>query len=245
MPDTTFDHTAAAPASRAAVNHANAQRSTGPRTEAGKRRSSLNALRHGLTGQTIVLPSEDLDAYQRLTRRFSDEFEPKGAVEEQLVQSLADAAWRLNRVAALETNLLSLSTVQPVLISTDHPEAQDALAAAQNLHANTRALNTLSMHSQRLSRQFQQTLKLLREIQAERRYTQEWEERSAAIRVAQHQRAQAARSVASFSNLHTSAPALPRDPLPDQAVWFDSHFDEPLALATLRPPQRIQEIRTR
>ena len=42
---------------RAAVNKANAQKSTGPRTAAGKQRSSLNALRHGLTGQTIVLPT--------------------------------------------------------------------------------------------------------------------------------------------------------------------------------------------
>jgi hypothetical protein len=50
---------------RAAVNKANAQHSTGPRTAAGKQRSSLNALRHGLTGHTIVLPTEDHSAYQR------------------------------------------------------------------------------------------------------------------------------------------------------------------------------------
>jgi len=42
---------------RAAVNKANAQHSTGPRTEAGKQRSKLNAFRHGLTGQTVVLPT--------------------------------------------------------------------------------------------------------------------------------------------------------------------------------------------
>ena len=40
---------------RALINRANAQRSTGPKTEEGKQRSSLNALRHGLTGQTIIL----------------------------------------------------------------------------------------------------------------------------------------------------------------------------------------------
>jgi hypothetical protein len=48
---------------RAAVNRKNAARSTGPRSEGGKRRSSLNALRHGLTGQTVVLPEDDLAAY--------------------------------------------------------------------------------------------------------------------------------------------------------------------------------------
>jgi len=55
--------TAAPAIDRAAVNRANAQRSTGPRTEAGKQHSALNALRHGLTAQTAVLPSEDPAAY--------------------------------------------------------------------------------------------------------------------------------------------------------------------------------------
>jgi hypothetical protein len=53
-----------APIDRAAINRANSQQSTGPRTESGKQRSSLNALRHGLTAQSAVLPSEDPAAYE-------------------------------------------------------------------------------------------------------------------------------------------------------------------------------------
>src|SRR5260370_4793823 len=90
---------------RAETNRENAQKSTGPRTEAGKQRSSLNALRHGLTGQTVVLPSDDLIAYQRHCQEFLDQYLPKNKTEIQLAQSLADLSWRLNRITAIETNL--------------------------------------------------------------------------------------------------------------------------------------------
>ncbi len=57
-------------AARTARNRQNASHSTGPKTEAGKKRSSLNGLRHGLTGHTILLPTEDLAAYQDFTENF-------------------------------------------------------------------------------------------------------------------------------------------------------------------------------
>ncbi len=159
---------------RAAVNRANAQHSTGPRTEAGKQRSSLNALRHGLTGHVIVLPSEDHSAYAAHTKRFFDDLQPKGALEQQLVQSLADSSWRLNRVVALESNLLTLGmTEQSAAINTSEAEVHAALATAASLREQTRALANLSTHEHRLSRQFERTLDQLREIQAERRKKEE------------------------------------------------------------------------
>ena len=93
------------------INQANAQHSTGPKTESGKQRSSLNALRHGLTGQIIVLPSDDLKAYQRHVESFVAEYRPKGPTESNLVQTLADTAWRQHRVAALENNVLTLGII--------------------------------------------------------------------------------------------------------------------------------------
>jgi len=155
---------------RTIVNQANSQHSTGPRTAAGKQRSSLNALRHGLTGHVIVLPSEDHAAYQAHAQRFLADLQPKGALETQLVQSLADTSWRLNRVAALETNLLTLGmTDHSAAIHTSEPEVHAALATAAALRDQVRALSNLSMHEHRLSRQFERALNQLREIQAERR----------------------------------------------------------------------------
>src|SRR5271163_3352614 len=94
---------------RTETNRENAQHSTGPKTKAGKWRSSLNALRHGLTGQVVVMPNEDLAAHRSHEKSFTDEYHPKGATEAQLVQQLADTSWRLNRVVSIEANLLTLA----------------------------------------------------------------------------------------------------------------------------------------
>jgi hypothetical protein len=164
---------AAVAPTRAEINRANAQHSTGPRTDAGKQHSRLNALRHGLTGHTIVLPSEDLAAYQTHTQRFAAQFNPKGVLEEQLVQILTDTTWRLNRIAAIENNLLTLGL-------TEYTGPQEELAMAASFRDQAKAIATLGMHEQRLSRQFERTLKQLREIQAERRESEGRDRRCAA-----------------------------------------------------------------
>jgi len=146
MPDSTPTN------NRAAANRANAQHSTGPQTGAGKKRSSLNALRHGLTGCVIVLPSEDAAAYQRHTQEFCEEYQPKGPAENYLVQTIADTTWRLKRVTSIEAGLLTAPA-----------------ATVEDLHEQTRALSNLSIYEQRLWRQFEKAVKELREIQAERR----------------------------------------------------------------------------
>jgi hypothetical protein len=132
--------------SPAETNQANAKHSTGPKTKAGKKKSSLNALRHGLTAQLVVMPTEDVDAYVRHLASFNDEYRPVGATESQLVRALADASWRLNRVVALEAHLLASPSDDPY-----------------------KALATLSLHSQRLSRQFEKTVAQLRGLQQTRR----------------------------------------------------------------------------
>ena len=151
------------------TNRANAQHSTGPNTEAGKWRSSLNALRHGLTGQIVVMPTEDLAAYQTHVKTFTGEYHPKGATEAQLVQQLADTSWRLNRAVALEANLYTLAAglePDPLTEAPDPVQATMALAAA--LESHSKALMNLSLHTQRLSRQFERTVIQLRDLQKAR-----------------------------------------------------------------------------
>jgi hypothetical protein len=162
--------------SRIDINRANSQHSTGPKTEAGKQRSSLNALRHGLTGQIVVMPTEDLEAYQLHLASFTDEYDPQGATEANLVQALADTSWRLNRVAALEANLLTLAAARepnPLDEATD--QIQDAMAIVAALESQSKALSNLSMHSQRLSRQFERTVAQLRDLQKTRQTKEKYD----------------------------------------------------------------------
>jgi hypothetical protein len=155
---------------RKEINRANALHSTGPKTPEGKKHSSLNALRHGLTGQIVVMPTEDLHAYQLHLKSFTDDLDPKGAIEAHLVQALADTSWRLNRVAALETNLLTMGIANATSPITDAPnQVQDAFAIVSALESQSKALSNLSLHSQRLSRQFERTVIQLRELQKLRR----------------------------------------------------------------------------
>ncbi len=151
------------PKHRVSANRANAMLSTGPRTIAGKQRSSQNALTHGLTSRSPVLATEDPAAYQRHCRQFFDEYQPATPSETHLTQELADTAWRLNRIPLLEAALLDRAA---------NPPSEQAATDFDIVDAH-RALATLGMHSQRLSRQFQKVLDTLREIQSERRQEQE------------------------------------------------------------------------
>ena len=170
-----------------ARNRANAAHSTGPKTEAGKKRSCLNAMRHALTGHTVVLPAEDLVAYQDFTRGFFTDLKPVGMVERQLVQSLADTSWRLNRIPALESNLLALGFDEHSnSITTEHPEAHAALVTIEAVRDETPALTAISQHGARLSRQFEKTLNQLRELQKERRATEASQLREAAALFQMH-----------------------------------------------------------
>src|SRR5579864_3087874 len=94
-----------------AANIENAQKSTGPTSEQGKRISSMNACRHGLTGQTIVMPEEDMAAYNAFVERIVASLAVADAVEQQLAVNWASFQWRINRAHAIEENMFSLGNI--------------------------------------------------------------------------------------------------------------------------------------
>src|SRR6266851_4127818 len=133
---------------RAETNRENARKSTGPRTEAGKQRSSLNALRHGLTGHTVVLPSDDLVAYERHCKGFFNQYQPKNPTEVQLTQTVADLSWRLNRATAFDM--------------------------AKVFREQSQAFANLALYEHRLNVRHDKALKQLREMQEQRQRQDLW-----------------------------------------------------------------------
>ena len=163
---------------RAAANRANSLLSTGPRTAAGKQRSSMNALSHGLTATSPVLPTEDRAAYDAHRQQFFDEYKPATPTESQLVQELVDTSWRLNRIPLLEADVLARAL----------PPADPNQEVTFDIVDAHRILATLGLHSGRLSRQFNKALVQLREMQEDRRFIERRQLKEAADILIRHQR---------------------------------------------------------
>src|SRR2546430_1671343 len=90
------------------ANRRNAQFSTGPVTAAGKQRSRRNAIRHGLTAETIIDALEDAEDYAAFELAVAADFEARSAVERELVLRLASLLWRLRRATAIESGLFKI-----------------------------------------------------------------------------------------------------------------------------------------
>ena len=94
------------------ANWRNALRSAGPRTDAGKQQSRRNALRHGLTAETIIGSLEDAEDYSTFEAAIIADYDAQSAVERELVLRLASLLWRLRRATIMETGLFRIQADQ-------------------------------------------------------------------------------------------------------------------------------------
>ena len=94
------------------ANRRNARLSTGPVTEEGKKRSRRNAVRHGLTAETVIDALEDAEDYAAFEMSITADYEAQSAVERELVLRLASLLWRLRRATAIESGLFKMQARQ-------------------------------------------------------------------------------------------------------------------------------------
>jgi hypothetical protein len=90
------------------ANRRNALKSSGPRTEAGKEQSRRNAVRHGLTAETVIGVLEDAEDYRQFEAAVIADYGAQSAVERELVLRLASILWRLRRATTMETGLFEI-----------------------------------------------------------------------------------------------------------------------------------------
>src|SRR5947199_9005327 len=90
------------------ANRRNARRSTGPTTEVGKLRSRRNAVRHGLTGETVIGALEDAEDYRAFEAAVTGDYDAQYAVERELVLRLASLLWRIRRATTIEIGLFEI-----------------------------------------------------------------------------------------------------------------------------------------
>ena len=88
------------------ANRRNALRSTGPRTETGKARSSQNARKHGVLANEVISLHENKGEFIELLNGLHEQFNPQTALEAQLVDQLAIEFWRSRRLAIAERVVL-------------------------------------------------------------------------------------------------------------------------------------------
>ncbi len=155
------------------ANRRNALRSTGPKTQRGKAASRLNALRHGLTAETVVLPNEDADAYVELRRRLHEELDAKSTLEAAIVDRIAALFWRLRRLGRVELDLFEwereMAGVYCSLMGKPEDPEQGLGLAFIHSAGHSDAFSRLSRYEIGLDRALHRAVHELERLQATRR----------------------------------------------------------------------------
>ena len=157
------------------ANRRNAIKSTGPTTPEGKERSSCNAVRHGLTAETVIAMLECSDDYEAFEAAVISDYNAETAVERQLVLRLASVFWRLRRATSIETAIFDSAIENARAIgsakstSEVDPKATMAGSYLQLSAIPSFPLDRLSRYESTLWRQARQIISTLESLRRQKR----------------------------------------------------------------------------
>ncbi len=154
---------------------ANGAKSRGPKTAAGRKKSAMNAVTHGLYAQGVVLPNEPHEQHREMLPAYLQHFQPQGPAEFDLVEEMVAAKWRQRRLWAIETDLLEDEMHHQKAKfdeeGTGYTPITPLSFAYAALSAST-ALPFLTRNESRLERAYSRALKNLLELQRLRKAAQ-------------------------------------------------------------------------
>jgi hypothetical protein len=159
---------------KSATARANGAKSRGPKSPETRAKSSHNSLKHGFTARkTVVLECENNDEFHNMLADYVATYQPGSPVENNLVDEMAAAKWRMLRMRLIEVALLDSEMSRPHLPTDPRPEPTDPgyqiAAALRRLTDDSRALSFISRYESRLHRIQERSHRTLRELQQTRK----------------------------------------------------------------------------
>jgi hypothetical protein len=154
---------------------ANGAKSHGPKTEAGRQKSSLNAVKHGLYAASVVLTTESREQHQEMLQAYMQQFQPDGQAEFDLIEEMVNAKWRQRRLWAIEADLLEDEMIVQKDKLDEEGSTYDAITPLSFAYRelSSSALSFLTRHESRLERAYSRALKNLLQLQRLRKTTQQ------------------------------------------------------------------------
>jgi hypothetical protein len=149
----------------------NGAKSRGPTTAEGKEKSSRNAIKHGLTAGNgnILLDSEDPDQFDEVIIKLLAIHQPATPAEEDIVEEMVAARWRIRRMCSIETGLLNAEILAQQSKSDAAGLNVDLAVAFRTLSDDSHSLALASRYEARLQRLYDRAYKTLRELQQVRK----------------------------------------------------------------------------
>ena len=136
--------------------------------------AAFKATRDPVTGQAFMMTEQDFDAYYTFVKKYTAEFQPQTHDEQQMVRTIADTQWRINRANAIECNLLNFHVSQMNnIVPSSNTESQTALTLARIYGGLTKELSRMSLYEKRLNDLLVSTKKVLERTQKARRASHE------------------------------------------------------------------------
>ncbi|HDZ26982.1 hypothetical protein LCGC14_1027830 [marine sediment metagenome] len=150
-----------------AANRKNAEKSTGPLSQEGKKRSSQNALIHGLRSATLIaVDGESEDELTEFRARVSGELNASGAIEEELADRIAIQLWRLRRIPAIESAMMGDAVYQENRIASCRGEMTSVgVCLGLDITRSSGFYSTLIHYENNLTNLLTKNLRILQEIQ--------------------------------------------------------------------------------
>jgi hypothetical protein len=154
---------------RALISQVNAQKSTGPRTPAGRQRASMNAVKHNLTGSHLILQPGELEAWDRLTTALLTQLQPMTELERQAVAKIIDTHFRLNRLACVENNVFNFGLLDNTTDAPNEDRLEVLIAQTRAWIERSGSFDVLGRYEARLTKQVLQFTRELEHPQEARR----------------------------------------------------------------------------